>query len=74
MGVEKNDAIKIRRGMQTRWAYLWAPASEEAKYLSVGNCPLFLLVPPDSVECGGPSFNWLRQTQSKPFLSQDFVK
>ncbi len=48
-----------------RWAFLWVPASEEAKYLSVGNCPLILLVPPDSVECGGPNCNWLRQTQPK---------
>ncbi len=49
-------------------------ASEEAKYLSVGNCPLILLVPPDSVECSGPGCIWLRQTQLKPFLNQEFVK
>jgi hypothetical protein len=32
-----------------------APASEEAKSVTLGNCPLFLLVAPDSTECGGPS-------------------
>jgi hypothetical protein len=42
-----------------------APASEEAKCVTVGNCPLCLLAAPDSVESVGPTFNWLRQTQQK---------
>jgi hypothetical protein len=62
MQVEKNDAIKISASIK------------RSQYLSVGNCFLFLLVPPDSVECGGLSCNWQRQTQPKPFLSQEFVK
>ena len=44
-----------------------APASEETKCVTLGNCPLFLLVAPDSVECVVPSLNWHRQTQQKPF-------
>ena len=43
------------------------PASEEANLLSVTNCHFFLLDAPNSVECGGPGFNWKRQTQQKPF-------
>ncbi len=42
-----------------------APASEEAKCVTEGNCPLCLLAAPDTVESGGPTFNWLRQTQQK---------
>ncbi len=33
----------------------WPPASEEAKCVTIGNCPLFLLVAADSVECDGPT-------------------
>ncbi len=42
-----------------------APASEEAKCLTMDNCPLCLLAAPDSVESGGPNFNWLPQAQPK---------
>ncbi len=66
MWVEKNDAIKVGGGggasMLGDLSVVWAPASEEAKYVTLDNCPLFLLVAPDPVECGGPSFNWVRQT------------
>jgi hypothetical protein len=48
--------------------FVWAPASEET------NWPLLLLDARDSVECGGPSFNWLRQTQQNPFSNQELVK
>jgi hypothetical protein len=42
------------------------PASEEANLLSVTNSHFFPLDAPNSVECGGPGFNWKRQTQQKP--------
>ncbi len=47
--------------------YVSAPASEEANLLSVTNCHFFPLDAPNSVESGGPGFNWMRQTQQKPF-------
>jgi hypothetical protein len=50
------------------------PYAAQAKCVTVGNWPLFLLVAQDSVECGGPSFDWLRQTQQNRFSSQEFVK
>ncbi len=49
------------------------PASEEAKCVTLGNCPLFLLVASDSIECGGPSLNWLCQTHQKPFLIKNLL-
>ena len=42
-----------------------APASEETKCVTVGNCPLYLLAAPASVESGGLNYNWLRQIQMK---------
>jgi hypothetical protein len=50
---------------QVSFPFDWAPASEEAKCETLGKCPLFLPVAPYSVEWGGPSFNWLCQTQQK---------
>ena len=63
MWTEKNDAINGGKGGLGELSVDWAPASEEAKCVTVGNCPLCLLAAPDSVESGGPNFNWYRQTQ-----------
>jgi hypothetical protein len=53
------------RGVLGELSLVRAPASEEAKCVTVDNCPLCLLAAPDSVESCGPNFNWLRQTQQK---------
>ncbi len=66
MWAEKNDAINGGRGGGLgELSLVRAPASEEAKFVTMGNCPLSPLAASDSVESCGPNFNWLRQTQQK---------
>ena len=65
MWAEKNDAINGGGEGAGELSLVRAPASEEAKCVTVGNCPLCLLAAPASVESDGPNYNWLRQTQKK---------
>ena len=67
---ERNDAIEgVGEGhlFCVSFPFVSAPTSEEADGVTVTSCHLLPLEAPTSVECGGPGFNWLRQTQQNPF-------